>query len=153
MTVAPVVLAGTPARPGRFLCRVALGERCRLALPRTPAVLQQLLQLGDARVTGSERLGQFGDPRFEADDRCGQLGDRASITTWKQIARRNSQRYARASARWWTPLSQYVRSSTIGSYSILDQPPSFDGSTSDDPRSDPKNKLGRRVVYSSADSL
>ena len=108
MTVAPVVLPRTPGRPGRFLCRVALGERCRLALPRTPAVLLQLLQLGDAGITGSERLGQLGDPGFEADDRCGQLSDRAGVSTWRGVAGRNSQRYARASARWWTPLSKYL---------------------------------------------
>ena len=107
MTVAPVVLAGTPARPGRFLCRVALGERCRLALPRTPAVLQQLLQLGDARVTGSKRLGQQIDVLAQEANLDDQLLEGASVTTWRGIARRNSQRYARASARWWTPLSKY----------------------------------------------
>lgn len=69
-------------------------------LPRTPAVLQALLQLSDARVTCSKRLGELADVGFEADDRRGQLGDRAGATTWRGNERRR--------VTWWTPLSKYL---------------------------------------------
>ena len=40
MTVTSVVLPRTATRTSRLRCRVTLGERCRLAFPRTPSVLQ-----------------------------------------------------------------------------------------------------------------
>ena len=75
MPVAAVLLAGLSPRALRLLGRVALGERRRLALARSPGVFEQLLQLGDACLASDERLVEGGDHTFEPGDHAPQLDD------------------------------------------------------------------------------
>ena len=58
----PVVLPRPSTRTLGLLCRLPLRERSGLTLARPPAVLQELLQLGNASVAGRQRLGQLAHP-------------------------------------------------------------------------------------------
>jgi len=58
----PVVLPRPSTRTLGLLCRLRLRERSGLTLARPPAVLQELLQLGNASVAGRQRLGQLAHP-------------------------------------------------------------------------------------------
>ena len=68
--VTAMTLATLAARPTRRLCRISLGERGGLPLPRAPRLFQQLLQLGDPGVTCRQLLFQPGKPGFQLGDPC-----------------------------------------------------------------------------------
>jgi hypothetical protein len=84
-----------------------LGERCRLTLARSAALLEQLLELGDAGVSLPERFGQALDLGFEPSDERTKIAYRVSTTARRRGGRRNSPRYARGANGWWIPLNKY----------------------------------------------
>lgn len=117
MTVTAMVSTPFAARTLGLLRRVALGERCRLTLPRTARLLQKLLQFGDTSITRFQRCDQLADPgrlRFRRLAQCRDLRRqrcyRSRRITRGTVASRNSPSYAPPPNRWRTPLSKYSAS-------------------------------------------
>jgi hypothetical protein len=110
MNVASMVLPRLPTRALGFFDRLPLRERSSLALARSAAVLQQLLQIGDAGIACGQRLGGLRDPfnlRLDKVPKGNDLGSHlrgeVSVIARRQVTLRNSQRYARSSFTGWTP--------------------------------------------------
>ena len=121
VAVVTVGVAPLPAGLGRLLDRVVLRERSGLALARTTGLVKEPLEFGDAlaalRKPGlalrqpRAQLPQFSGVGLEEPAQLGDLSEQllvgVGIIARGSDARRNSQRYARPSIRWWTPLNKY----------------------------------------------
>lgn len=75
MPVAAMRVTRLASRPRRLVVGRSLGERCRLALARTPSLSQLALQLGNASVSSGHRVVQLGDRGLEASDEGAKIGD------------------------------------------------------------------------------
>jgi hypothetical protein len=113
VAVGAMGLALLAARGFPLLFRLVLGERGRLTVGGTTDLLQQALQLGDARLDLTEALPQplvlrgqlVVGRRRRIGLGCSRIGTR--------LRRADPPSYTTTCSRWWTPLNTYSMNSAV----------------------------------------